>query len=140
MKSFFNSALWLAAFGHFLILLASFQVPARLGWREDLPKLIPFNRKLIWKGGAFIVLTILAFGLLTLFLHQEMLEGHRVATGLSLFIGLFWMLRVLTDLFYFSHEDWPKGKLFIIGHFLLTALFAVLSFVYLGLVFWHLRR
>jgi hypothetical protein len=43
MERFFNLDLWLAGAGHFTILIASFQVPHRLQWKEDLKKLMPFN-------------------------------------------------------------------------------------------------
>ena len=59
-------ALWLAGLGHFAVLGASFQVPARLGWRDELARLRPLNRKLMWTYGGFTVLTIVAFGTLTL--------------------------------------------------------------------------
>jgi hypothetical protein len=138
MNDFLNLILWLAGAGHFCILAASFQVPSRLGWKQDLAKLTPFNRKLMWTYGAFTVFTIVAFGSLTLFLHDELLRGDRAALGLASFIGIFWTLRVAVDCFYFQHKDWPQGRLFVIGHWLLTSLFACLAFTYLGLVFWHL--
>jgi len=72
---FFDVALWLAGAGHFVILFASFQVPIHLDWRRDLAQLKPFNRKLLWVQGSFTVLTILAFGTLTLVLHSELLRG-----------------------------------------------------------------
>ena len=133
----FNLALWLAGLGHFCVLGASFQVPARLGWAEDLPKLRPFNRKLMWTYGGFTVLTIMAFGALTLLLHEELLRGDRAALGLAGFIGTFWLARVAVDFLYFSHEDWPSGPLLAAGHALLTALFLALAGTYLGLVAWH---
>lgn len=134
---FFDIALWCAGAAHFLILLASFQVPHRLGWKEDLAKLTSFNRKLMWTYGAFTVLTIIAFGILTLCLHDEMLRGDRAALGLSLFIGIFWSARVGVDLFYFDHRDWPKGRFFVLGHILLTSLFVALAATYLALYFAH---
>lgn len=137
LETLFSVALWAAAAGHFLILVASFQVPSRLNWKTDLATLAPFNRKLFWKGGAFIVITIVAFGLLTFYLHDEMLGGSRVALGLAAFIGIFWAARVFADLFYFSHKDWPAGIWMTIGHYLLTALFTALSLTYLGLVAWR---
>ena len=76
-KYFFSMLLWLAGMGHFLILAASFQVPVRLKWREDLAKLMPFNRKLMWVYGSFTVMMIVAFGVLTLALHEEFLRGDR---------------------------------------------------------------
>ena len=129
-----SSALWLAGWGHFLVLGASFQVPARLGWKTDLAKLTPFNRKLMWTYGGFTVLTILAFGILTLTLHSEMLRGDRAALALAGFIGIYWSARIAVDALYFEHSDWPKGLLFVIGHVLLTALFVALAATYLGLV------
>src|ERR1700758_2279652 len=104
--------LWLAGAAHFAILFASFQVPARLGWKENLKPLTPFNRKFVWVQSSFTVLTIIAFGTLTLVLHRELLRGDRAALGLAAFIAVYWTARVLVDAFYFSHEDWPKGTMF----------------------------
>ena len=140
MEQLLNLALWFAGIGHFCILGASFQVPARLGWKQDLAKLTSFNRKLMWTYGAFTVLTIVAFGTLTLILHDELLRGDRAALGLASFIGVFWAARVGVDTFYFAHKDWPQGRLFVIGHWLLTSLFVCLAATYLGLVVWHLGR
>jgi hypothetical protein len=137
LENFFNVALWLAGIGHFMALCASFQVPSRLGWKEDLAQLKPFNRKLLWVQSSFTVLTIIAFGTFTLALHNEFLHGDRAAMALSLFIGLFWTFRVGVDAFYFSHKDWPQGKQFVIGHILLTSLFISFAISYLGLFFWH---
>ena len=137
VERLFDLALWLAGAGHFVILIASAQVPSRLGWKEDLKQLMPFNRKLLWVQGGFTVLTIIAFGTLTLALHQELLRGDRAALGLAAFIGLYWTARILVVAFYFSHADWPKGKEFVIGHALLTALFSFLAASYLGLFVWR---
>ncbi len=133
----FDLILWLAGAGHFVILFASFQVPVRLGWKQDLAQLKPFNRKLLWVQGGFTVLTIIAFGALTLALHTELLRGDRAAMGLACFIGSYWTARILVDAVYFSHEDWPQGRQFIIGHFLLTGLFVALAGSYWALFVWQ---
>jgi hypothetical protein len=57
----FDLGLWLMGAGHFVILTASFQVPYRLRWKEDLQQLMPFNRKLLWVQSGFTVLTIISF-------------------------------------------------------------------------------
>lgn len=137
-KDFFDLALWLAGAGHFCVLIASFQVPARLGWKHDLAKLTPFNRKLMWVHGAFAILTIIAFGTLTLTLHGELLRGDRAALGLAAFIGAYWIARVAVDFFYYEHKDWPAGRSFVIGHALLTLLFTFLAGTNLGLVIWQI--
>ena len=139
-QRFFDLDLWFAGAGHFIILIASFQVPYRLGWKKDLAQLMPFNRKLLWVQGGFTVLTIIAFGVLTLALHREMLRGDRAAVGLVCFIGIYWSARIVVDAIYFSHADWPKGRRFVVGHTLLTLLFAFLAGSYLSLFFWHVFR
>ena len=133
----FDLDLWLAGAGHFVILIASAQVPSRLRWKEDLQQLAPFNRKLLWVQGGFTVLTIIAFGTLTLAIHSELLRGDRAAMGLACFIGIYWTARILVDAIYFSHADWPQGTLFVVGHALLTLLFSFLAASYLGLFVWH---
>ena len=133
-------ALWLAGAAHFVILFASFQVPSRLRWKEDLAQLMPLNRKLLWVQSSFTVLTIIAFGTLTLALHEEMLRGDRAAMGLACFIAIYWTARILVDAFYFAHDDWPKGRQFVIGHFLLTSLFVALASSYWGLLLWQVWR
>jgi hypothetical protein len=138
-ERFFDLDLWLVGAAHFVILIASFQVPTRLRWEQDLRQLMPFNRKLLWVQSGFTVLTIIAFGTLTLVLHRELLRGDRAALGITCFIGIYWTSRILVDALYFSHEDWPKGRQFVVGHFLLTSLFSALAASYLGLFLWHLR-
>jgi hypothetical protein len=46
--------LYAAAFSHLLVLIASFQAPARLAWKEDIPKLARFNQKMFWVYGFYI--------------------------------------------------------------------------------------
>ncbi len=137
---FFDLALWLAGAGHFLILFASFQVPIQLDWRRDLAQLKPFNRKLLWVQGGFTVLTIIAFGVLTLMFHAEMLRGDRAALGIAGFIGIYWTARIMIDAFYFAHSDWPRGRYFVVGHILLTSLFVALAITYISLVVWHVSH
>jgi hypothetical protein len=138
LERLFDFDLWVAGAGHFVILLASFQVPYRLRWKQDLQRLLPFNRKMLWVQSGFTVLTIVAFGTLTLCLHGELLRGDRAALGLACFIGVYWAARIVVDAAYFSHRDWPNGSAYILGHVLLTSLFAFLAASYLGLFIWHL--
>jgi hypothetical protein len=132
IQEWMSVALWLAGAGHFVVLIASFQVPYRLRWKEDLAKLTSFNRKLMWVHGGFAVYTIASFGTLTLLCHDEMLRGHGAGSALAAFIGIYWLLRVVVDFTYYEHADWPSGKTFVAGHLLLTSLFVFLFVTYLG--------
>jgi hypothetical protein len=139
-EDWLSLALWLAAAGHFCVLIASFQVPYRLRWKEDLAKLTLLNRKLMWVHGGFTVYTIIAFGAMSFALHEEMLRGDRAALALASFIGLYWLLRIIVDFAYYSHRDWPSGAAFRVGHALLTSLFVFLSSSYLSVALWHWHR
>jgi hypothetical protein len=137
-ERFFDVDLWLAGAAHFVILIASAQVPGRLRWKQDLARLMPFNRKLLWVQSGFTVLTIIAFAVLTLALHAELLAADRAAMGLACFIAVYWTSRILVDAVYFAHRDWPKGRLFAVGHVLLTSLFLALAGSYWGLFIWQM--
>jgi len=137
IEEWISLALWLAGAGHFAVLIASFQVPYRLRWKEDLAKLTSFNRKLMWVHGGFAIYTILSFGVLTLLLHDEMLRGQRAGLALAAFIGLYWLLRVVVDFTYYEHADWPPGRAFVVGHVLLTLLFIFLLVTCLGVLVRH---
>ena len=110
LESWFRLALTLAAIAHFCVLMAGVQVPRRLEWGTELPKLSNFNRKLFTVYLGYIGGLIVSFGALTLWLREEMLRGDRAALALAGLIGLFWATRVVVDATYFSHDDWPKGR------------------------------
>jgi alginate O-acetyltransferase complex protein AlgI len=123
-------ALYAAAIGHLLVLVASFQVPARLKWKQEIAKLTPFNQKVFWVYGFYIVLSIASFALLTWRLHDAFLAGDLASRWLAGFIATFWTVRVLVDVFWFDARDWPAGNALVVGHALLTSLFSGLAVVY----------
>lgn len=122
-----------------LVLAASFQVPARLGWRDELSRLRPLNRKLMWTYGGFIVTTIVTWAVLTFILRGEILNRTSVGLAICTAIFLFWLQRLLVDTFYFRSEDWPKGPFMQIGHAMLNALFVFVMGGYGTLIAWNLR-
>ncbi|MGH9723312.1 MAG: hypothetical protein ACRD8O_24130 [Bryobacteraceae bacterium] len=130
MTEWLSTALWLAGLGHFCVLAASFQAPKRLAWKSELARLSPLNRKLMWTYGGFTVLTIVAFGALTLLLHNEMLARDRAAVFLAGFISLYWIARIAVDLIYFGHKGWPLGRRFVAAHIVLLTLFGALASIY----------
>lgn len=139
LTTYLAVALWLGAAGHFLVLVASSQVPRELEWDEELSQLSALNRKLMWTYGGFIVLTIVAFGVLTALFHDTFVAGTPLALGLSAFIALFWATRIGVDLLYFTEEDWPTGLRYEVGRPLLLTLFLGFVAIYGGTVLVHLR-
>lgn len=137
LSAYVGAGLWIGAAGHFLVLAASFRVPEELDWDADLASLQPLNRKLMWTYGGFIVMTIVAFGVLTALFHEQFVSGTPVALGLCGTIAVFWTARILVDAFYFSHDDWPDGLEFVVGHTMLTSLFVLLVVIYGGTIVSH---
>jgi alginate O-acetyltransferase complex protein AlgI len=130
--AYLSAGLWVGAASHFLVLVASYQVPDELDWDTDLESLKPLNRKLMWTYGGYIVLSIVSFGVMTAVFHRQFLSGTAVALGLCAMIVVFWTIRVLVDYFYFSHDDWPEGIEYVVGHTMLTSLFLLLILIYSG--------
>jgi hypothetical protein len=127
---YLSYAICAAALGHLLVLIASVQAPARLGWKHDIPKLTRFNQKVFWVYGFYILLCIVSFAALTWRLHDEFLAGELAARWIAGFIAVFWTVRVLIDLFWYDHRDWPQGNALVAAHALATSLFCTLAVVY----------
>jgi len=132
---YFSQAIYAAAFGHLLVLIAGVQVPSRLGWKKDIPKLTRFNQKIFWVYSLYIFLCIVSFSALTWRLHDSFLAGDPAARGIALFIAIFWTIRILADVFWYDSRDWPPGNALVAGHALLTSLFCTLAAVYWFAVF-----
>lgn len=88
-----------------------FQVPRVFGWKEDLPRLRPSNRRLFWVYGIFIVLANIGFGVLTLVHSAEIAAGKGMAGGFALFAGLYWLARLVAQYAAFNTPDWPDVPL-----------------------------
>jgi hypothetical protein len=131
------TALKVCGLAHFLVLAASVQVPARLRWADELPRLGRFNRKIFWTYGGYIVFCIISFGAVDLLTADALLRPEPAATAILLFIALFWTGRIVVDALYFRHADWPRGELFVVGHTCLTTLFVVLAAVHWGALAWQ---
>jgi hypothetical protein len=124
-------ALLIAGVLHLVPLSAGLTIPRVLRWGSDLGKLDPLTRQLIWAHGAFIALTVLAFGLITTTAGESMLAGTPLAVGTAAFIGLFWLLRLLIQLFFFDARPWLTNRFRAVGYKSLTFVFCYFSAVYL---------
>jgi alginate O-acetyltransferase complex protein AlgI len=107
---YLSHAIYAAALGNLVVLIASVQVPARLGWKQDVAKLTPFNRKIFWMYGFYILLSIVSFATLTWRLHDALLAGDPAARAIACFMATFWSVRVLADFLWYDPLDWPPGN------------------------------
>ena len=115
---------------HLGILIASALVPRVLDWKGELTRLHPLTRHLVWTHGAFIVLTILAFGVISLVAPADLASGTRLARLFCGFVAAFWLSRLAIQLFLFDARPFLTNGLLKLGYHGLTAVFTFLGLVY----------
>jgi hypothetical protein len=122
----------LAGVGQIALVAASpILIPRVLGWREELALLRPLTRQIFWTYAGYILCFNLAFGLVSAFTPDLLIDRSPLATAVSAFIAVYWIARVLIQFFYYDRSAAPAGLVFVLGEWLLVALFAYLSLVYL---------
>jgi hypothetical protein len=115
---------------HFGILIASSLVPKVLDWRASLEKLDGLSRQLVWVHGAFIVLVIIGFGLLSVLFANDLVNGTPLARAVCLFIALFWAARLIVQFFVFDAKPYLKTPILKAGYHGLTFVFVYHAVVY----------
>lgn len=125
-----KTLLLIAAALQLSVLIASAQVPRVLDWRTNLGTLHPFLRRLFWVYGIFIVLTIIAFSLLTFANAEAMAGGEPVARSLCIFIAIFWAVRLVVQFAVFDAREFLTNWFYKAGYHALTVAFAGLVAIY----------
>jgi len=125
-----KTLLLIAAVLQLSVLIASAQVPRVLDWRKNLGTLHPFLQRLFWVYGVFIVLTIIAFALLTFAHAGAMAEGEPVARSLCIFIAVFWAIRLFVQFAVFDARPFLTNWFYKAGYHGLTVVFIGLVAIY----------
>jgi hypothetical protein len=119
----------LAGLAQLGVLVASALVPSRLNWRSELANLSRLNRQMHWVYGGYIVLSILAFALISLFHAEELAARSGLARGLCIYIAVFWGIRVALQ-FVFDVQAHLTAWWLKLGYHTLTVLFVAFTFLY----------
>ncbi|MCI0334058.1 MAG: hypothetical protein L0228_12640 [Planctomycetes bacterium] len=125
----------IAGFAQLSVLVASALVPIRLNWRRDLQVLNRLQRQMYWVYGGYVVLSIIAFGLICVFNARELAAGSRLARSMCAYIAVFWGIRLAlqTRLDVKSHLTtwWLTAGYHLLSVFFIyfAALFAVATVV-----------
>lgn len=121
--------IYLAGFGQFSILIASAMVPFRLDWRTELAPLSRLHRQMYWTYGGYVVLSIVAFGWLSLAHADELAAGGGLARGVCAYIAVFWGVRVVLQAIFDVKAQLTTWWLRL-GYRGLTLLFVALTLLY----------
>jgi alginate O-acetyltransferase complex protein AlgI len=118
------------------ILAAALQVPRVVGFRQNLASVTSFFRRLVWVYGVFIALVIGGFGAVSLLQANALAAGTPLARAISLFIAIFWLVRLAVQLFVFDARPFRNSRFLTFGYHSLTVAFVYLALVYLSAALW----
>ncbi len=129
MEEALSRLLVAAGVGQLSVLIASALVPFRLKWREELRPLSRLHRQMYWIYGGYVVLSIVAFALLSILNARELAAGSGLARGFCGYVAVFWGIRLalqgVLDVKPHLSAGWLKA-----GYVGLTLLFACFTAVY----------
>jgi hypothetical protein len=129
MQDILTSLITLAGFGQLGVLMASALVPFELDWKNALRDLPRLHQQMYWVYGGYIILAIVAFGLISLFNARELASGSRLARGVCAYIVMFWGVRLLLQ-GAFDVKPYLTTWWLRLGYHLLTALFIGFTMLY----------
>jgi hypothetical protein len=84
----------LAGAAQLSILVASALVPFRLNFKRDLAVLPALHRQLYWTYGGYVVMGIVALGVVSLMCAEELAAGSRLARAVCAYGAFFWGIRL----------------------------------------------
>jgi hypothetical protein len=125
-----TALLVLAGVGQLALALGSLTIPRILGWKEDTSRLRALTRQVFWTYAAYIWVTNVAFGLLSIAAPAWLLDGSGLARAVTSYITLYWGARLLLQLFCFDRSAAPPGAMVRAAEAALIGLFVFLTAVY----------
>ena len=129
METVLSRLILAAGVGQLSILIASAIVPFRLNWREELRSLSTLHRQMYWVYGGYVVLSIIAFAVLSIVNSRELASGSGLARGFCAYVAVFWGVRVVLqgvfDVTTHLTTWWLK-----LGYAMLTVMFTMFTALY----------
>jgi hypothetical protein len=119
-----------AGIGQMVLALGSLAIPGILKWKEDVAKLRPLTRQIFWTYASYILMANFSFGLLSVCLPGELLDGSPLAACVTGFIAFYWLTRLVFQFCYFDRTGMPKGKQYMAGEVLLVSGFVFFLLAY----------
>jgi hypothetical protein len=129
MNQYLPTLIFAAGLGQLSVLVASALVPLRLNWKEELASLKRLHRQMYWTYGGYVVLSIVAFGLISLTNARELAGGSPLARSFCLYVAVFWGIRLslqpILDVKKHLTTWWLRA-----GYYTLSVLFAAFTLLY----------
>ena len=129
--SVLETGLRVAAAGQWCVAGLNLFLPRLMRWREDLERLPLLAREVFYVHAWFISLTLTIFGMLTWRFAGEMAKGTDEAMAwITAGIAVFWGVRTVIQIGYYSPSHWRGKTGRTIVHVLLLVIYGGLSWLY----------
>ena len=129
MDSALARLIFIAGLSQLSILIASAVVPFRLNWQRDLQVLPRLHRQMYWTYGGYVVLSIVAFAIISIVNADELAAGGVLARSFCAYVAVFWGIRcglqAVFDVKEYLTAWWLRA-----GYFALSVMFAALTLIY----------
>ncbi len=128
-----NALQWLLIVGgvlHFGILVAGALVPVVLDFRRQLQQVSELLRQLVWVYAAFIFLSVLGFGLVSVVFAPALAAGTPLARAVCGYIAVFWLVRLVIQVFVYDARPYLSNWPLKVGYHGLTVVFTYHAVVY----------
>jgi hypothetical protein len=129
MRDVLPTLIFAAGIGQLSVLVASALVPIRLRWREAFQTLPRLHRQMYWVYGGYVVLSIIAFGIISLTNAHELASGSRLARSMCGYMAVFWGIRLSLQAVLDVKEHLVAWWL-VAGEYALTLLFLFFTAVF----------
>jgi hypothetical protein len=129
MREVLPTLIFAAGIGQLGVLVASALVPRRLNWRDEFTKLSRLHRQMYWVYGGYVVLSIIALGVISIVNAAELASGGRLARSVCAYIAVFWGVRLSLQPVLDVKEHLTAWWL-AAGYHLLTLLFISFTVIY----------
>lgn len=128
--SMLETLIFISGILHLGTLIGSAQVPKELKFKEELPKVAPLMRHWILVAGAYVVLNLIAFGVISLTLSRELASGSPLARAFCGYVAIFWGCRLIVQFFVFDAKPYLRNWFLTLGYHGLTLVFTWHTLVY----------
>jgi hypothetical protein len=129
MRELLGQLIFLGGIGQLCVLAASALVPLRLNWKTEFQGLPRLHRQMYWVYGGYVVLSIIALGLISLCNAASLAGGSGLARSFCAYVAMFWGIRFalqgVLDVKPYLTAWWLK-----LGYHGLTLVFLSLTLIY----------
>ena len=113
-----------------LVLAALYPIyPRRFRWAEQLQRVELLTRQVFWVHIGFIVLLLVLQSVLLVGFPRVLLAPDGAATALLVGMLVFWLYRLVAQLFVYDSALWRNDPTHLLVHVLFTALWIAISAV-----------